>query len=74
MWRKNTFVAKILMEMSDTISLDVADKDKRFLVQENPFFVAVVNPKETSSQAPSYARWLQPETAPTYQLTDGGEV
>ena len=54
------------MEMSDTISLDVADKDKIFLVQENPFFVAVVNPKETSSQAPSYARWLQPETAPTH--------
>ena len=29
---------------------------------------------ETSSQAPSYARRLQAETAPTYRLTDGDEV
>ena len=34
------------MEMSDTISLDVADKDNIFVVQENPYFVAVVYPKE----------------------------
>ena len=42
----HTFAAKILMEMSDPISLNVVDKDKIFVVQENPYFVAVVYPKE----------------------------
>ena len=42
----HTFVAKILMEMSDPISLDVVDRDNICVVQENPCFVAVVYPKE----------------------------
>ena len=41
----HTFDAKILMEMSDTISLDVTNKDNIFVVQENHYFVAVVYPK-----------------------------
>ena len=42
----HTFVAKILMEMCDTISSDEADKDEICVVQENAYFVAVVYPKE----------------------------
>ena len=32
--------------MSETLTLDVSEKDKIFVVQEKPYFVAVVNPKE----------------------------
>ena len=32
--------------MSETLTLDVSEKDKIFVVQENPYFVAVVYPKE----------------------------
>ena len=43
---KHTFVAKTISDMSETLTLDVSKKDKIFVVQENPYFVAVVYPKE----------------------------
>ena len=41
---KHTFVANILLEQSETITLDLTNKDKIFVVQENPYLVAVVFP------------------------------
>ena len=42
----HTFVANTLMENSDKTSFDVADKDNIFVVQENPYYVAVVYPSK----------------------------
>ena len=41
---KHTFVANISLEQSETITLDLANKDKIFVVQENPYLVAVLLP------------------------------
>ena len=35
---KHTFVAKTISDMSETLTLDVSEKDKIFVVQENPYF------------------------------------
>ena len=43
---KHTFVAKTISDMSETLTLDVSEKDKIFVVQENPYFAAVFYPKE----------------------------
>ena len=52
---KHTFVANILLEQNETITLDLANKDKIFVVQENPYLVAVVfsnNERQDSKMRP----------------------
>ena len=48
---KHTFVAKTLMDGSESTELNVDEKDKIFIIQENPYFVAIVYPQKNRLDA-----------------------
>ena len=48
---KHTFVAKTLMDGSESTELNVDEKDKIFIVQKNPYFVAIVYPQKNRLDA-----------------------